>query len=37
VNLALAIATLRLPAMLLRLNRLPPAEPLMWAQFPRCC
>ena len=33
VNLALAIATLALPAMLLRLNRLPPAEPLMWAQF----
>ena len=33
VNLALAIATMALPAMLLRLNRLPPAEPLMWAQF----
>ena len=33
VNLALAIATLALPATLLRLNHLPQADPLMWPQF----
>ena len=33
VNLGLAIATMALPAMLLRLNHLPQADPLMWPQF----
>jgi len=33
VNLVLAIGVIALPAMMLRLNHLPDATPLMWPQF----
>jgi hypothetical protein len=33
VNLALAVGVIAAPAVLLALNRLPPADPLLWPRF----